>query len=233
MLAAYPPLRSAATEALGEQNSVSFKMRNIISAVGNLLRRTTNKLGNAYERFFTWLRPRRSKVAFLTVQVIAIVFVILGWYLDHTDQSEWIAEVFAPRYAPAVELCNLMYENLGLEVNRTTPGFSEISSVLSEQLAGQLPNLGGFDIAGIEVVGMTAMAINLDPNRSGPRITLSIIIEDSRVLSEVEIPRNWLQSEIERRFLEEPLFRWGERLQWLGIIITFFVLIVEKVSELT
>jgi hypothetical protein len=80
---------------------------------------------------------------------------------------------------------------------------------------------------------MTAMAINPDPNRSGPRITLSIILEDSRVLSEVEIPRNWLQSEIERRFLEEPLFRWGERLQWLGIIITFFVLIVEKVSELT
>jgi hypothetical protein len=174
----------------------------------------------------------RLKVALLVIQGIAIAAVILGWYLDHADQREWIASVFAPRFAPAVGLCSLMYESSGLEVSSTTPGFSEISSILSEQLAGQLPNAGNFQITSIKVVGMTAMAINLDSARSGPRIALSIALQDGRVLSEVEVPRAWLQSEIEGRFLKEPLFRWGEKLQWLGILITFFALAVEKVFEL-
>jgi hypothetical protein len=176
---------------------MSRKAKNTISDIGSLLRRTTNKLGNTCGRFFGWLRPRWSKVAFLAVQVIAIVFVVLGWYLDHAEQSEWTAKVFASRHAPAVELCYLMYRSPGLEVDSTTPGFSEISLILSEQLASQLPNLDSFDIADIKVVGMTAMAINPDPDISGPRITLYIALEGGQVLPEVEVPRNWLQSEIE------------------------------------
>ncbi len=169
---------------------------------------------------------------FLAIQVVAIIFVILGWYLDHADQSKWIVKVFAPRYAPATELCHLMYGNLGLEVNSTAPGFTEISSILSEQLQSQMPNLSSFDITHMKVVGTIAVVVNPDPNLSGPRITLSVTLRDGRVLPEVEVPRNWLESEIEGRFLEEPLFRWGEGLQWLGIVITFAILILEKVFEL-
>ena len=207
-------------------------MGRILSAIGNLLASITSRLGNACDRFLAWLRPRWPKVAFLVFELIAIAVVILGWYLDHADQSKWTANVFAPRFVPAVGLCSLMYESPGLEVSSTTPGFSEISSILSEQLAGQLPNLGSFEIASIKVVGVTAMAINPDPDRSGPRITLSVALQDGRVLSEVEVPRARLQPEIEDRFLKGPLFRWGERLQWIGILSALVALAVEKVCEL-
>jgi hypothetical protein len=175
---------------------------------------------------------RRLKIAFLIVQCVAVFLVVLGWYLDHASQTEWIVKLFAPRYASATQLCDLMFDNLGSEFGDTTPGFTPVSSVLSDQLESQFPNQVSSDIALITVTGRTAIVVNPDPNRSGPRLTLSVVLQDGRLLPEVEVPVAWLRSEIAGRYLEEPLFRWGEGLLLSGVIIALATLIAEKVFDL-
>jgi hypothetical protein len=76
------------------------------------------------------------------------------------------------------------------------------------------------------------MVVSPNSNISGPRVTLQVDLRDGRQLSKVEIPKSILQSEIRNRFLEQPLFRWGEGLQWVGVVITFAILIIERAFAL-
>ena len=207
-------------------------MKNVGNVIDSIAGKETARLRNFFLPALNWLKPRWKTLVFLFFQVVAILLVILGWYLDHGNQNKWIMKVFAPRYAPALDLVDSMFTSLGFEIDSSTPGFSEITFILSEQLEGQLPDLGDIGIARIKVVGTTALAINPDPRLSGPRLALTITLEDGRELPGVEVQGSFLQSQIEHRFLEALLFRWGERLQWLGIIIAFLTFFVDKLSEL-
>jgi len=207
-------------------------MKNAGNVTASIAGKEAARLRNFFLLALNWLKPRWKTLVFLSFQVVAILMVILGWYVDHGNQSKWIMKVFAPRYAPALDLVDSMFTSLGFEIDSSTPGFPEITLILSEQLEGQLPDLGFISIARIEVVRRTLLAVNPDPRLSGPRLTLTITLEDGRELPGVEVPRSFLQSQIEHRFLEALLFRWGEGLQWLGIIIAFATFIVEKLSEL-
>lgn len=207
-------------------------MKNVGNVTASIAGKETARLRNFILPALNWLKPRWKTLVFLSFQVVAILMVILGWYVDHGNQSTWIMKVFAPRYAPALDLVDSMFTSLGFEINSSTPGFSEITLILSEELEGQPPDLGVISIARMKVVGTTLLALNPDPRLSGSRLSLTITLEDGRELPGVEVPMSFLQSQIEHRFLEAPLFRWGEGLQWLGIIIAFATFIVEKLSEL-
>ena len=205
----------------------------IAGLVKRILGRPYDKLQSSFT--VPKCRPRTTRQwVFLVIQVVAILSMILGWYLDHSDQTKWVAGLFAPRYDAAIELCHQMGENIGMEVNSTDPGFTEISSILATRYESEMPNLSGSDFTHMKVVDRTALAINIstDSNPPGPRITLSVTLRDGQALPEVPVPVSWLESEIKDLFLEGPLFRLSELLQWLGVVVTFIILVVEKVCEL-
>ena len=207
-------------------------MKRIASFAVNILRGLAQALRNGVKAIVNRSKPRWKKLVFLAVQVIAILLVILGWYIDHSEQSEWVTEIFAPDYGSALVLYEKMFEEgIGLVADQDTPGFAEIAEILSEYLLRQLPDLNGREIVRLKVVGLTSMVISEDPSRSGPRVTLSITLDDGQALPPIEMTGN-LEPEIRERFLDEPLFSWGERFQWIGIVITFVALIIEKALEI-
>jgi hypothetical protein len=201
----------------------------------NRLKEVTRNLWNAIGSVIGWMKAKWRvilKTSFSTIQIITLILVGLGWYMDHALQSQWVVKLFAPRYERALALYNGMLRSPGAQIDVSTPGFAEISLILSGRIAEQLPQVGDFAIDTIRVTGVMAMVISSDPSRSGPRLTLQIAMQDGRVLQEVEVGGNWLKSEIQERFLEEPLFTWAERFQWLGIVVALATLILEKVFKL-
>jgi hypothetical protein len=179
---------------------------------------------------FIWVKPRWRKLALLIIQIFAAVSVILGWYLDHGNQSGWVVPIFAPQYSDTSNFSDNLFVSLDSEFDDSTPGFLEVADLLCES---QLSDLGDCTIVRLKVIGMTAMVVSFDPTVSGgPEVVLQVDLRDGRRLPKVPIPKSVLQSEIRNRFLEQPLFWWGEGLQWVGVLITFAILIIERAFTL-
>ena len=154
-----------------------------------------------------------------TILVVGILLMVFGWYLDHAEQRELAARIFARDYVQALNAYERMLDEVS-EIGPTDPGFAQIVSILSGKLSGS----GDLTISKVRIKRDNLWAVKTD-GYEGPTIALEITLRDGRSVTAGSVKD--LRPEIRERFLERALFLKGELVFWLGIIVTLISAVVE------
>ncbi len=146
------------------------------------------------------------------IAVVGAILTLVGFYLDHSEQNNWVVNLFAPSYVTA----NTTYErmlNEGVSIGSADAGFTEIASICSEKLSGE----GDLTIASIAIKrGSAFLSFG---TAIAQQYDLEITLRDGRsATGNIED----LKPLIQERFLGDTLFRWSQALVWIGIVLIVF-----------
>lgn len=155
---------------------------------------------------------------------IGLLMAVVGWYLDHLEQNQWVIKILARRYVRAIKAYNKMLKS-GLTIQTNDPGFREIASMLWERLPGQTTSTIATVTTRIKGVGQVFTSHGVEDKVT---IAIKITLEDGQ---SVEGDINDLRPEIRKRFLEEPLFKWSQKIFWAGIITAFGALLFQLLAS--
>ena len=146
------------------------------------------------------------------ILIIGTLLAAFGFYLDHSEQSGWVVNVFAPRYVRAITAYERMLDS-GSEIRSSEAGFAEIALVCSEKISGP----GDLTIASIRV--KRGSAIKFKGTSIAEDFILEVTLLDGRsVAGNIQD----LRPQIRERFFEDVLFCWSLLFFWLGVVLILF-----------
>lgn len=176
---------------------------------------------------------RRNKIYLLFVEILFLAALgCLSLLVSNAYPGGWEVRVFASAADRVLEANNKLWKNSISEIGPTDPGFAEISSILSEFLAEDIPRLNNPRIANIEVQTRTGLVISMDPNEQGPRLTLKITLRDGTVLEQYPVYKKGWDLAIEKEYLDTPLHRWSLYIVLLGFVVSVIFGIVSLILDL-
>jgi hypothetical protein len=171
--------------------------------------------------------PREARLAKLleiSTIVTGLILATFGFYVDHGQENEWVTTTFAPGYAEAVRAYERMYSQG--EIEHGDEGFAQIASLFAFILADKLPDLGTLTITRVVITQHFPLVIR-DNGYRGPSTDVNIYLNNGNTV--VTLTRlGDLRPQLKEHFLDHPLYVWGQRFFWLGIIITFATPLLER-----
>src|SRR3989304_7706000 len=155
---------------------------------------------------------------------VGLLMAVIGWYLDHLEKNQWVMGIFARRYLRAKRAYNRMLNGRST-IQRNDPGFTEIASILSERLSGQGTTTKTTVTASPKSLSQTFTSHGV---KDKVTITIKITLENGE---SVEGDITDLRPEIHKRFLEEPLDKWSQKIFWAGIVTAFGSLLLQLLAS--
>lgn len=139
--------------------------------------------------------------------VVGALLAVFGFYLDHSEQNEWIVDRFARSYVRAMSAYEKML-NSDSGIGPADTGFTEIASICSEKLSG--PD----DLTIVRIGVREGDSLRFKGKAITEDFILEITLQDGRsATGNIED----LRPQIRQRFLGDVLFRWSQLFFWLGV----------------
>jgi hypothetical protein len=148
------------------------------------------------------------------VTTFGILLTIVGWFVDHTNDIQWVQKIIASDYDRALRVYEKMIATKEI-LGKKDEGFVEIAAVVQGLLIGT----GGNPISQIRIPNHAFSVLsNENGMESSPTITLEVTLQDGRSTTTSGVKD--LRPLLRERFLESWLFACGAILFWLGILMS-------------
>jgi hypothetical protein len=144
--------------------------------------------------------------------ILGILFAMFGFYVDHSNQNNWVVVLFARDYVQALAAYDKML-NSGSAIDQTDLGFDEIASIFSGELSGP----GDLTVASIKITRNDSLDFKGNPIAQD--FVLGIVLQDGRTLTGII---GDLRPKIQERFMENSLFHWSQLFFWFGVGLILF-----------
>jgi hypothetical protein len=160
----------------------------------------------------------RSKNLFLIAELLGVFIAFSGHILD--PRNKWVVKNILSDYEKANKAYMGMLNN-DQEIKRTDPGFDLLLDVISEYVNGPIETISALKARRNAMLSPFGDDI-------GPSILLTIRDRNGDIY---ELNIKELHLDIHKRFLEHPLFFWGNVMFYFGLLLTLVLILAEFVKN--